>query len=816
MAKAVHSPLRETIFWNLIVAAAYCLTGLWGLELAFVNSNVTLLWPPTGIAMAALLRRGLSLAPGILLGALLTNLMNGAPPVIAASIAGGNAGGMILGYGLMSAAYRDRPDLGKARFIVYFVIYACILGSLGTALWGSLTLLVGGVIASKAFLETGMVWWVGDAMGVLLLTPILLTDNRSFRVIRGPRRIAELFGLLLLTFTVSYIIFYGDLGFASNYPFIYLSFPLLVWGVLRFGPSGGAIILLIVASFATGSTASGLGPFSMRDVHSSLLFLHSYLSLFGITTLLLGAIFAEKREYLEQISEERTKAEESNRLKSQFLANMSHEIRTPVASILGFVELLEKEDTSRDEKQYFARVIRKNGEHLISLIGDILDLSRIEAGRLVLKKQDVNPLEFLEEVSEVFRMRAEEKGLSFWMRTEGDLPIKLALDTLRVRQILSNLLGNAIKFTRKGSVGLNLRGRHSGTDLELKFSVVDTGMGIPSEQLVLLFRPFSQLDTSPTREHGGVGLGLAISYRLAQLLRGSLTVESTPGAGSAFHLTLPVMAADCDWYGRSEGQPSHATSDSSSMPSAATQDSSSALSATTNGQAQENESKSSAKTTSPVGRGLASPRNRKLRPRNSDGGSGELTVLVAEDTPDIQELLRRQLEGAGVKVSFAWNGKEAVSMVQERERQGPGESFDFVLMDIQMPVMDGYEAVSLLRSGGYSGRILALTAHAMEGEEQKCLAAGMDGYLSKPVKRKDLLEALGLSTGEKGSISGLRPVRAHFPDFPRLSFGCGKLPLASAIPWLPRLLRKKCWKTRQYSRYSSTPGGNDEERRSGL
>ncbi len=692
----------KTAFWNVVLALAYVLTGLWGLDLAIVNSNVTLIWPPTGFAMAGLLFLGLNASPGILIGAIITNLLNGADPVIATCIGAGNTVGMVVGYGLVRSAYRGIPDLRQVRFTILFVLYGAIAGPLFTSFWGVSTLYLANVIKLDQYLETGFVWWIGDAMGVLLIGPALISLGVLREILVRARGALEFFLLLASSTVVCYWIFFADLGIASHYPLIYLIFPFLVWAAIRFGPTGGSILILLVSLFSISSTAAGLGPFARDSVHSSLLFLHTYLSLFAITTLLLGAVLEEKRIYLLDISDARQKADESNRLKSEFLANMSHEIRTPVSVILGFLDFLKDPDLSDVDREHHIETIRRNGHHLLALINDILDLSRIEAGRMPVEKQRIAPMAFLEELAEPFRVRASQKELAFTIRSEGNIPRYILCDPLRLRQIVSNLLGNAIKFTENGTVGLQLTGNNVGSGLELQFTVTDTGPGMDKAQQRALFQPFSQVDNSARRKFGGAGLGLAISRRLAELMDGELSVQSEPDAGSRFSLMLRLSREDCLW-----DQP-------------------------------EEEILEEQPTSPSPGRivlGRVAERKRE--------------VLVVEDTGDIQALLKRQLERLGANVTQAVNGKEALDLVDSRMAGGRDGRFDVILMDIQMPIMDGYEAVKRLRASGYSGRIVALTAHAMEGEEQRCLAAGMDGYLSKPVDRSALKKVIGSNGKQK-------------------------------------------------------------------
>lgn len=684
----------QLILWNALVATAYALSGYWALQLAYVNSNVTLLWPPTGIAAAALFLLGSRSAPGILLGAIGANLLNGLAPLLAVTVGVGNTAGMLVGYWMLRAAYRGPLEFSDSKFTVYYVLYPALLGGLLTALWGTATLALAGKVAISKFVEVALIWWIGDAMGVLLLGPFLIS-LKTLRWRWEPARLLEFLALLSLASAACYFIFLGELGFASHYPLIYLVFPFLVWAAGRFGPPGGTLLIVLISGFSTLSTARGLGPFSRESVHESILFLHTYLSLFAVTTLLLGAVLDEKRRYLEKLTSAHYRAEESNRIKGEFLANMSHEIRTPVSVIMGYIEFL-KGDLDDQEREQIVQTIRRNGEHLLDLIGDILDLSRIEAGRLPLSRQWFHLEDFVREIVRSFDLKARDKGLSFYVRVNAEVG-SLYGDSLRIRQVLSNLLSNAIKFTEHGSILLLVDAQKKEGVTELLFRVSDSGSGIESDQLEKIFNPFYQSEASLSRRFGGTGLGLAVCRRLADLMGGTIGVTSEKGQGSSFVLTLPLN--DDEVRARISPQ--------------------SPLEISHENWPEGNE-------------GLV------------DDSLEPAEVLVVEDTADLQKLIGRQLESLGVHVSYAGNGQEAMSRIHERGKTlgASRPYYDVILMDIQMPIMDGYEATRKLRSMGYSGRIVALTAHAMEGERERCLKAGMDAYLSKPVNRALLEKVL--------------------------------------------------------------------------
>jgi PAS domain S-box-containing protein len=425
---------------------------------------------------------------------------------------------------------------------------------------------------------------------------------------------------------------------------------------------------------------------------------------------------AERQRAQGEAQRARVAAESANRAKSEFLANMSHEIRTPMTAVLGYADLLLDPDQTVSDRLNHVNVIRRNGQHLLGLINDILDLSKIEAGQLQVERIRCSSGQLLSEVASTMRVPAAEKKLEFSVGVDGVIPETILTDPMRLSQILINLVGNAVKFTQAGSVRVTgqLLERPDGRAPLMCFRVRDTGIGMDAEQAAKIFEPFAQADNSTTRRFGGTGLGLSISRRLAHELGGDIVVESVPGRGSTFTLTIdPGPLAGV----RLQSFCSEAVSDLHAGPSA-------------------------------------------WRPSSTLRGR----ILLAEDGADNRQLLSYYLTKAGAEVATAENGRLACEAVAAAAREG--RPFDLVLMDMQMPELDGYGAAAKLRSSGVTVPIIALTAHAMSHDRAKCLAAGCTDYLSKPVDKVRLVQT----------------VASHLPTREAAARDVTEAPLSSALP----------------------------------
>jgi len=791
---------------SLLVALAYVVTGWLGLQIPAVGSHITLVWFPTGIAVAAFLLIGRRCWPGVYGGALVVNLIIGSPWPLAAGIAVGNTLGPWLAAHLLSRR-QFHASFDRQQDVLLFIVAAAI-GMVLSASGGVLSLHLAGLLPVAKLAPAWLAWWLGDAVGVLLAAPLVLAlTHHGLDQIRQHRQ--EWLLWALISGLVVWLAFMHDFENGGRLPLAFMTLPLVAWASLRFGNAGGMIGALFFSLCAAFSTATGHGTFHVGDASVSLFLLWGYMTVSVLTVLLIvallaGRVQAEKvlraseeklrslyelsplgialtdmegrylefneafreicgypedelkaidywtltpkqyeadeqaqlaclertgrygpyeKEYVrkdgslvplrlngllvkdgegrpriwsivEDISATRRyeaelrlakeQAEAANLSKSRFLATMSHEIRTPLNGILGMTQLLLMENVADSERKEFARTILNSGQTLLTLLNDILDLSKVEAGKMVLVEAIFEPRQLVRETVALFGELAQGQGLLLETEWAGPEEARYRADPVRLRQMLANLVSNAIKFTPRGSIQIRaavVAGDADGDRLE--FSVRDTGVGIAEDELTRLFQPFYQADGATTRQYGGTGLGLSIVRNLAELMGGEVGVESQLGQGSRFWFRIPVRAVAAGEDSR-RGERS---------------------------------------------RGVAEP--------SAGAADGARQILVAEDNATNRRVIEAILGKLGVRCRSVDNGQLAVEAIINGERPA------LILMDVQMPVMDGLGATECIRlwekeQGVAPLPIIALTASAFEEDRQACLAAGMDDFLTKPVDMRAL------------------------------------------------------------------------------
>jgi signal transduction histidine kinase/ActR/RegA family two-component response regulator len=686
----------------LLLAGVYYATARFGLALDAVSGFATLIWPPTGIALVAILLGGYRYAPAVWLGALLTNLAVGAPTSAAVGIAVGNALEAVAGVWLLRR-FEFSPKIDRLRDVLTLTTMAALAAPVVSASVGVLSLRLANVIAADALTKTWLAWWLGDAIGALVFAPLVLAWIIPERDQWTPNHALEAAALTGVLAVHSAAVFgylpVSDLLSRSLLP--YTLIPWISWAAVRFGQRGALTATFALSAVAVTATVSELGPFLGPTPSDRLMTLQTFIGLTAVTSMVLAAAISERLTAVRalQKSEARYReaavaAEAANRTKSMFLANMSHEIRTPLGSVLGFSELLLSEDTDADERAHYVDAIKRNGRALSRLIDDILDLSKVEAGKLELRPQETAIADVVADLRTALGKPARDKGVGFAVTVADGVPAAIATDPLRFRQILYNIAGNALKFTQQGSVLVEL---HMEADL-LVVDVHDSGPGITAEQAAKLFEPFTQADMSSTRRFGGTGLGLALSRRLARALGGDVIwVGDWPGTGSVFRVTVRSIVGH-----------------------------------------------------EPAGEAPIARQDRLDLGPQAPTVQG-LHALLVEDSADNRLLLCRILTAGGLHVDTAEHGAAALANLQARD-------YDIILMDLQMPVMDGWAATAELRKRGYKRPIIALTAHAMADVRQDCLTRGFDAHVSKPVDSRALLDLIARLAKAASAGTGRAPL----------------------------------------------------------
>lgn len=747
--------------------------------------SVTPVWFPDGFASAAILLFGDRLLLGVLLGSFLANIwafiktdsffhiLQSVSQV--AMIAIGTTTGIGLGSYLLRRAIGRESPLRNFRNVALFFWLAGLVGTMVNATTGVTALCMGGNVTWTNYFGVWLTWWISNVTGIFVLTPTLLSwseiaHSKFLSYLRKKRdRLVKLQHLIEALMIVAAILTISAIAFNGIYPIEYLILPCLVWATFRFGHFAATNLIFLVSVIAIIGTLRGTGSFARESIYESLLLLQSFIvATVSFTLILAGTIDEHRRssnhlkksqmelihksqlliESNRKLRQAKQIAEEANQSKSKFLTNMSHELRTPLNAIIGISQLLQDEVEISPQHKADLQIIYNSGYHLLDLIEDILDISKIEAGKMEIQPMNYKLLELIQEVGESFQFSATNKKIELICDFAPDLPQIVHTDIKRLKQILFNLLGNAVKFTDKGKVTFRVRRirdrnltinaltdshfmdptdptntnqlAYSANSISntmsnaisnpieiayLLFEVLDTGVGMDAEKLDKIFLPFEQLGENKIKSQG-TGLGLAISQKIARMLGGEITVKSEIGLGSCFNLHLSIEVVEPITYEEINAQ--LLTQESPIVQ---------------------------------VNSDLNSDLNSDRELNSFYKSFSEiypLKILIAEDNLVNQKVAVRIFQRLGYTVDIANNGLEVIAMMRS-------QTYHVVFMDIQMPEMNGLETTAkILEDWNLNSRprIIAMTANAMSGDREDCLAAGMDDYLSKPIQIEQLLAAL--------------------------------------------------------------------------
>ncbi|HEY4597644.1 MAG TPA: MASE1 domain-containing protein [Thermoanaerobaculia bacterium] len=683
---------RRLAVLALIAAACFAASKI-RLLVPIVQQRVTMFWPPAGIALAAVLLAGEWVWPAVALGSLLVSFSTGTPLVAAMVIAAGNTLSALAG-GWLLRRMDFHNGLERVRDVLGLVTFGAVVSPLISAVVGVAALNLAWQVPSERVVRSALSWWLGDAMGVLLVTPVLLTCCAyPFRPLRRERTLeAAALGLCLLVV--------GALTLGSwsanptlHPPLAFTLLPFLVWGALRFGPRGAAASTFLAVGIAFWATAQGLSPFALGTVEERLMYLYSYTVVAVLTSMLLAAVFAERKRaeeeqarLLARESEARAEAEAASQAKDRFLAALSHELRTPLTPVLAIASGLAADERIPKEPRRQLEVIRRNVELEARLIDDLLDLTRITRGKLDLRLEVTDLRKVVEHTIEISCEREMAAGRLRVVTALAAEDHRLWADPSRLTQVLWNLLSNAVKLTPAGGT-ITVRSAVKPERLELQ--VVDTGIGIEPEVMPYIFEAFEQGRTRGPRRTGGLGLGLAISRAIAELHGGTLSAASDGhGHGATFTLSLP----------RGRDLPAVAETPAEPMVSVAIE--------------------------------------------NPESKIQNLRILLVEDHADTAEAMAELLRFLGHQVTVAGDVASALSA---GEAAASGGGLDLLISDLGLPDGSGLDVMRALSRFRVPG--IALSGYGMEEDVRRSHEAGFRRHLTKPVGMPQLRAAISEMVG---------------------------------------------------------------------